>query len=398
MEPPVRVAVRAPFDSVVDWAAGQPGRCLVTDAGAGWTFVDLDPAGPSGALARFEGPVYEVDLEGDVWVHRPAQDPERLPMYVEDSSDEDEVAAFEEAWSQAPPGLADGDPRLEPPAASQVVMARGVQERDLAACALAEAMDLVHVSGDGWTLVGHAAGHSVGGDPTDMGSAMAVAAGLSANGAGVLVLVAGPELAELVLWRRGRPRARHVWNRRQVLVGQAVAAGDPWLGFELPDVTVEALTEAMGVPSDAGHSLVRATLRRTGAPVPILVELVELVAPGVDSALLSDVLAGRGRLADDPRAAVVRAPSSFLAFLRSSWSTPAPLDPRRVPVYALVCTALLPLLAVLWPVRLWELVHGDIDGWGVAQLVGCTVNLPAAAWQAARVRDWLTRRRHTMRP
>ena len=109
------------------------------------------------------------------------------------------------------------------------------------------------------------------------------------------------------------------------------------------------------------------------------------------------VLAGRSRVQDHPDAEIVAAPNSFWELMRASWERGAPLDPDHVPWYALLCTLLLPLGLVLWPLRAWELVSGQIDGWGIAQLVGWTTGLPFAVWQAARVRRWWGSRRHTIR-
>jgi hypothetical protein len=89
-------------------------------------------------------------------------------------------------------------------------------------------------------------------------------------------------------------------------------------------------------------------------------------------------------------------PGHWVVIDAGGWQGPPPLDPDRRPWYAILCVALTPLLVVLWPLRLWQLLQGDLDWWGGLQLVGASVSLPACVWQAARLRRWWVGRRHSI--
>lgn len=392
-----RLAVEASFDDVAAWGLAEGGRCLVLDAGDGWTVADVDvedddEVACAGRLAAQIGRAAFVvggDEGDDVIRVEPTGGATILPSWVDDPDDPEEVGAFETAWKGVPDVLLGDDARLAPPRARQVLLLTTPDELDLRAALTGLAAPLTTLDLDGWSVM------------TADDDLRAVGAGLSvARRSWAVVLSSDGTLAGLTVLRRGRVVAEHVWNRRTQRVGED-ADDDDWSGL-LPDpVDADDLVALVRTSGAADHvTLVRAALRAerstlggagvlgAGGPVD---RLVHHLGVGEAGPHLLGVLRG-DRLEADPRARRLVPAESFWQFLRDAASG-AFLDPEEVPWFSIACAALLPVFVVVLVVRTSQLVGGTLDGWGVAQLLGAVVNLPMCWVYLRRVLRWRSLRR-----
>jgi hypothetical protein len=243
------------------------------------------------------------------------------------------------------------------------------------------AVPVTVVDVDGWTVV--AADEDL----------VPVAAGLSApRRRWGLVLSTDGELSAVQVVTRGRLQGEHVWNRTSALVGLEVEAGSSWQGLFPAPVDAAELASTVGTPTAAENiALIRAALRLRTAPPVSAVDLLGLLGLGAAGAVAASVLDGTP-LAEDERARRIEPPSSFGRFLRAS-AAGSFLAADTVPWFSLLGAAFLPFLVGLFCVRAVQLLHGSLDGWGAAQLVGSTISTPVALLHVRRVLRWRDLRR-----
>ena len=377
---PSRVAVRAPLEAVTTWGTRQPGRCLVTDAGDGWTIADLDGPSDESLAAELGQDVY-VSEDADVWRLDPTGASELMPMWVEDPTDELELAAFDQAWQGIPDLLLGADARLTPPRARQTLVMPTLGEEELSAAVTGMALPVTVVEAGAWTVV--AADEDL----------VAVAAGLTASRRRWgLVLSTDGELVGVQVVSRGRLRREHVWNRSSALVGLDALQGSPWQGLFTGPVDADELASLVGTPTASDNvSLIRAALRRRAASQAVLDELLVLLGLGDARGVAADALGGKPLIEHD-RARRIEPASSFAEFLRAGASG-AFLDAATVPWFSILAAVCFPVLVGLFCVRFAQLLTGTLDGWGVAQLVGSTINAPLAFLYVRRVLRWRGLRR-----
>lgn len=374
-----RAAIRQPFDEVVEWAAGQPGRCLVTDAGDHWTICDLDgPTAPQLA-AHFRRDVW-LEEDGEFWRVAPAGSRTLLPLWVDDPDDAVEVETFRALWSNVPELLSDFEPRLSTPTAVQTLIMPTLAEEDLQAVLTGMAVPITVLDLDGWTVVA-----------SDNEDLTVIASGLTVpRSSWALVLSNGGGLASARLVRRGKVRGEHVWNRRTLLVG---SRGDAtWRGNFPAAVDVAELADLVGSPeSDVKAATLQGLFHRQEAPGDVLTDLVRHLGLGAAGQVALEVLQGHP-LSAQTAARRVEPPDSFWQFLKASGSG-AFLDPDEVPWFSILCAVIFFPLAGNLLYRSFQLVAGSLDWWGAAQLVAAVINTPFAYMYLRRVSRWRAMRR-----
>lgn len=374
-----RAAIRQPFDDVAVWAAGQPGRCLVTDAGDHWTICDLDGPTAEQLAARFRRDVWVAE-DDEVWRVAPEGSRMPLPLWIDDPDDAVEVETFKALWSNVPELLTDVEPRLSAPTALQTLIMPTLAEEDLRAVLTGMAVPITVVDLNGWSVV---ASHS-----EDLA---VIASGLTVpRKSWALVLSHGGGLASVRVVGRGRMSAEHVWNRRTLLVGGSDDGS--WRGNFPAAVDAAELAQLVRTSESEDQAAALQTLLcRDDAPSDVLNELLRHLALGAAGRVALDVLEGHP-LSAHPEARRIEPPDSYWQWLKAAGAG-AYLDPDAVPWFSILCAVIFFPLAASLLYHSFQLATGSLDGWGTVHLVTAVINTPFAYMYLRRVLRWRAMRR-----
>lgn len=193
------------------------------------------------------------------------------------------------------------------------------------------------------------------------------------------------------VFRRGKPRTGHLRMAGSTVRGFEQLDEEDRGELDEPTADARTVVDCIGtVEAGENVSLVRALLRREPTPESP-VRLLDLLGLGSTGVLAGDVLQGTD-LREHPDAET-SAPSGSTLHDFLDVVAGAPLRPDRVPVVTIVYAAWLLLLVPLLVENLGDWAAGRLDGWDVAQLVGCAISIPVSLVCVVRVRHWLRLRR-----
>jgi len=410
MTEPVRFAVRANWEEVARWFDGADHPAHVSAHPDGWALVDAlvdgrelvsassestSPARVCAELARWsaasafcvvdealvrstpDGVIDELFLDQP----EPGSAGDWLPWSAY-------LAALAQEYD-VPTELLDRDATLSPPAARQVSFVRSRGEPELVGAATGAATRLgVLDLDDGWSLIA-----AVSEDDDVLPATMGLGSGRRGRG---LLLASGTSVGFLVL-RRGEVVDAHRWN----VVGRMAGVStidDRHRAEDLEVLLAPAFADAARVletvtgrrptkEDEHRASLVRALLRRSGEATELVRELIALLDLSAGELAVA-ALTGQTALHDLPGTRIVEPERSMRAAVQRAAQLGNDLVPERVPLADILAACAVPFIGVLWVVRLIGFVRGDLDGFGIAQLVGTTLTLPMGIWSFRRARKW----------